>query len=52
MFSELAARLKGEANKGLGLCHDPIRLLVLQNHQQKPWGLLLRVTTNVETRGW
>ena len=26
--------------------------LVLQKHEQKPWGLLPSVTTNVETRGW
>ena len=30
----------------------PTHLLVLQKHEQKPWGLLLSVTVKVETRGW
>ena len=30
----------------------PTHMLVLQNHQQKPWGLLFSVTTKVEIRGW
>ena len=26
--------------------------LVLQKHEQKPWGLMLSVTVKVEIRGW